>query len=79
MLEPLSLLVHVVPGKAEARDEVRLDDAVPADETERDDSTGGRQPRAAIPLSAHQAEAAEAKDSRRRKYFQSSAGYLQRK
>jgi hypothetical protein len=30
-------------------------------------------------LANQQAEAAEAKDSRRRKYFQSSAGYLQRK
>ena len=45
MFEPLSLLVHIVPAVAELGHEKTFDDAVAAQELERDGAAGRQQER----------------------------------
>lgn len=59
VLEPLGLVVHVVPRKTQPGDEVTLDDSMPTNQLERDRSSRLGESRAAISLGLHETEAPE--------------------
>ena len=66
VLEPLGLGVHLVPGEPERLHQVELEQTVVADDLERRLRPGLGQRDAVVGLVAHEADAREALDHRRR-------------